>query len=55
MSQLSENTLTTEEIERQKRLKRKNKILALAIGAFALAMIILSYLMFSKYKFVPYE
>lgn len=55
MSQLAERILPAEEIEREKRLKRKNKILALAIGAFALAMIILSYLMFSKYRFVPYE
>ena len=55
MSQLSEKTLTAEEFERQKRLRRKNKILALAIGAFALAMIILSYLMFAKYRFIPYE
>jgi flagellar biosynthesis/type III secretory pathway M-ring protein FliF/YscJ len=47
--------LSQNEVERFKKLRRKNKILALAIGAFALAMVILSYLMFSHYKFVPYE
>lgn len=55
MSHLREEFLTAEEVERQRKLRRKNKILALAIGAFALTMIILSYLMFSHYQFVPYE
>jgi predicted nucleic acid-binding Zn ribbon protein len=55
MNQLRAEALSTEEMERQKKLRRKNKILALAIGAFALAMVILSYLMFSKYTFIPYD
>src|SRR3972149_2230813 len=36
MSHLKEEFLTAEEVERQRKLRRKNKILALAIGACAL-------------------
>jgi hypothetical protein len=55
MSNLQAESLSVKEIERAKQLKRKNRILALIIGAFALTMVILSYLMFSKYSFIPYE
>ncbi len=55
MSYLREEVLSSEETERLKRQRRKNKVLALIIGAFALTMVILSYLMFAKYTFIPYE
>ena len=55
MSNLGEETLGPEEVERLRKLRRKNRILALIFGAFALTMVILSYLMFSKYSFIPYE
>ena len=55
MTRIGDESLAAETPERLRKIRRKNRILALAIGAFALAMVILSYLMFSHYKFVPYE
>lgn len=55
MTHPREETLPAEEAQKLRILRRKNRILALALGVFALAMIILSYLMFSHYQFVPYE
>jgi|GEM_PF-6985505 len=55
MSYPKERLLNSEEIEKVRKLRRKNRILALMIGAIALTMVILSYLMFSKYTFIPYE
>ena len=55
MSHPGEANLSAEELEKLRNLRRRNRILALAIGLFALAMVILSYIMFSKYQFMPYE
>lgn len=55
MTHLQDQALPVGELERRNKVRRKNRILVIIIGAFALAMIILSYLMFSHYRFVPYE
>ena len=55
MSRPWEANLPAGESENLRKLRRRNRILALAIGLFALAMVILSYIMFSKYQFMPYE
>lgn len=40
---------------RDKKILRKNRILGLILFIFALTMIILTYLMFKRYEFVPYK
>lgn len=55
MTQLFEDRVSVVEANQLKRLKRKNRIVAALIGLFALTMALLSYLMFSRYEFIPYK
>ncbi|MCI0530867.1 MAG: hypothetical protein L0Y74_02805 [candidate division Zixibacteria bacterium] len=55
MTQIPTEQMPPIEAESFKKIRRRNLVLGLAIGIFALTMIVLSYIMFSHYQFVPYE
>jgi hypothetical protein len=55
MTQIPTQQMLPTEAESLKKISRRNLVLGLAIGIFALTMIVLSYIMFSHYQFVPYE
>ncbi len=55
MSQAEEIQVEDSPEIRDKKILRKNRILGLILFVFALTMIILTYLMFKRYEFVPYK